>query len=655
LRFAGNQRHLSRFETADNSEFMHLSRSVRTRLRKVGVPPALGGILALLRLLPGVNRTKTVIGVVGIVVVSLFPIAVAMATGLLIGSIPHAIADGTSSEAGRQMLALLATVGGLVLAQQVTTPVLTTLGETLGREVDRHLQERVMSAAGGPAGIAHLTDPKVLAALRTVRGLGMADNDRPRLAVTALVTVLPAWLRAIAAAAVLLWFHWWLGLLWLVAWPLVVYFMQREYFRVGQLGNARSTGLQRAEYLRDLAITGEAAKEVRVWGLLDWLVDRFARTWHDAMAPVWRERSPRGRVVFGATGTIAVLNLISFGLLAYAAVNQDIGLAALAVFMQALTLANSYTAFDDQNAYLAFAAASVPKVMDLGSQLGSGQDTGNAAPLPDRFPAEHISLSGVRFRYPGAEQDALRGVDLTIEAGRSLAIVGENGAGKSSLVKILCGLYAPATGTVRVDGQDLADLDPAGWRARIGVLFQDFAKYHLTVADNIGMGAPRYAGDQDRLRDAADRAGALPVIDQLPHGWDTVLSPEYTRGTDLSGGQWQRIALARALFAVDAGARVLILDEPTAALDVRAEAEIYERFLELTAGLTTILISHRFSTVRCADRIVVLDQGVVTEDGGHDELVAQGGQYARMFDLQAARFVEPAADRDRMNVEAGHA
>jgi ATP-binding cassette subfamily B protein len=157
------------------------------------------------------------------------------------------------------------------------------------------------------------------------------------------------------------------------------------------------------------------------------------------------------------------------------------------------------------------------------------------------------------------------------------------------------------------------------------------------------MGAPRYAGDRDLLRAAAERAGALPLIEKLPRGWDTVLSPEYTGGVDLSGGQWQRIALARALFAVDAGARVLILDEPTSALDVRAEAEIYERFLELTAGLTTILISHRFSTVRRADRIVVLDGGAIAEDGSHDELIARRGRYADMFDLQAARFIEAGA------------
>ncbi|HWI62851.1 MAG TPA: ATP-binding cassette domain-containing protein, partial [Symbiobacteriaceae bacterium] len=198
-------------------------------------------------------------------------------------------------------------------------------------------------------------------------------------------------------------------------------------------------------------------------------------------------------------------------------------------------------------------------------------------------------------------------------------------------------------GRITVDGLAVPDLDPAAWHSRVAVLFQDFARYQLSVRDNIGFGAPHLAGDLDRLRAAAEKAGALDLIESLPHGWDTVLSREYSGGTDLSGGQWQRIALARALFAVEAGARVLILDEPTAALDVRAEAELYDRFLELTAGLTTILISHRFSTVRRADRIVVLADGGVVEDGTHSELLALGGRYAEMFTLQAARFSEAEA------------
>lgn len=608
------------------------------------MPPALLGLWALLRLLPRVSRLKTILGAVGIVLASMLPVAVAVVTGLLVGAIPDALGAGLDSPDGRAMLGLLAGVGALVVAQRAVTPVLRTLAETLGRQVDRYLQERVMAAVGRPAGIAHLEDPEVLAGLRVVRGLGMTDSGRPSMAVEALAVVLPAWLRALAAAAVLLGFQWWLGLLWLLLWPIVVYYMQREYVRVGKVGYGQSSALRRAEYLRDLAITPAAAKEIRIWGMLDWLVQRFETAWRTAMEPVWRERRPRARVLFGTTGAVAAINLLSYGLLVWAAILGDLGLAALAVYTQALSMANSYTAFDDHNAFLSFAAVSVPKVLGLDARLEAAAPVATAPrrELPEHFPATEISFDEVRFRYPGSEQDALRGLDLSIRAGRSLAIVGENGAGKTSLVKLMCGLYTPTAGTVRVDGHDLADLEPAAWRTRIGALFQDFARYHLTAAENIGMGAPQYAGDRDRLRAAAERAGALALIQGLPHGWDTILSPEYAGGTDLSGGQWQRIALARALFAVEAGARVLILDEPTAALDVRAEADLYERFLELTAGLTTILVSHRFSTVRRADRIVVVDQGAVVEDGDHQQLLALRGRYARMFDLQAARFTEPS-------------
>ncbi|WP_371600250.1 ABC transporter ATP-binding protein [Streptomyces sp. NBC_00564] len=631
-------------------------------LKRVHLPPALGGTVALVRLLPRVSRIKTAWGVAGILAVSVLPVAVAVATGLLIGAVPDALRYRLSSPEGQHLLALLAATGVLVVLQQSLPPLLSALGDTLGRDAERFLQQEALASVGRPDRLDHLFDPGVLAALQVVRGLGVTDNGRPGQAVAALVYVLPAWLRALTGAAVLLAFHWWLGLLWLVAWPLAVHFMQREYFRVGALAFGQSAALQETEYLRDLALTSGPAKELRLWGMLDWLTSRFETTWRAAMEPVWRKRRPRARTVAATTGMLGAVNVLSYGLLAWAAVHHDLGLAGLAVFTQALALANNYTAFDDQNAQLAFAAAAVPPVLALLDHT-SDRERQETAASPDEprrekaapAPTGAIRCHGVALRYPGAERDALRRLDLTIPVGRSLAIVGDNGAGKSSIVKLLCGLHEPTAGRIEVDGQDLGDLDVHDWRRHISVLFQDFARYHLSIADNITLGAPHRADDRDLLHRAAERAGILPLIESLPHGWDTVLSPEYTHGTDLSGGQWQRVALARALFAAQAGAQVLILDEPTAALDIRAEAEIYDRFLELTDSLTTVLISHRFSTVRRVDRIVVLDQGEVIEEGSHDDLMALGGKYARMFTVQAERFADddpPAPTPVRVSLTA---
>ncbi|MGW0231704.1 ABC transporter ATP-binding protein [Actinopolymorpha singaporensis] len=646
---------------------MTLAERVRALPRRWPGFESIRGIPILLRLLPSVSRRQSALLGVGVLLTAALPVAAVALTGLLVGSIPDAVRGGLDSAAGHRTLDLLVAVGALVVAQRLVAPMLRAVSMTLGRETDRYLQDRVLAAVGRPGGIAHLEDPDILAHVRLVKGLG-ADAQRPGLAVEGLGYVLPSWLQALGSAVVLLFFSWWIGLLWLVVWPIVVFAMQQEYLRVGEIGYGRSDALRRAEYLRDVALGPAAGKEIRVWGMLGWLIDAFERAWYTAMAPVWKVRSPRGSVLFGASGAVLAVNAVSYGLLGWAAARGDLSVAAVAIYTQALAGVNSYTAFDDRNVYLSYAAVTVPKVLALDARLGgSGGYSAPASAAPvsgDRvsggrvpggpvsvaeppgpaaapgLPRHGVRFDGVTFRYPRSERTALRGLDLTIPAGRSLAIVGENGAGKTSLVKLLCGLYAPTRGRLLVDGNDLADLDPAAWRDLVAVLFQDFARYHLPVRDNIGLGAPAYAHDEDRLRLAARKAGVLHLVESLPHGFDTVLSREYTGGVDLSGGQWQRIALARAMFAVQAGARLLILDEPTAALDVRAEAELYERFLELTEGLTTCLISHRFSTVRRADRIVVLADGGVVEDGSHEELMDLGGRYAEMFTLQASRFLD---------------
>jgi ATP-binding cassette subfamily B protein len=214
------------------------------------------------------------------------------------------------------------------------------------------------------------------------------------------------------------------------------------------------------------------------------------------------------------------------------------------------------------------------------------------------------------------------------------------------MVKLLARLHEPTAGRISVDGTEIASLRADAWQRRIAVVFQDFARYPLPATDNVGLGAVEHAGDRQGIHTAADRAGARAFIEALPSSWDTTLSREFTGGADLSGGQWQRVALARALFAVRHGASILVLDEPTSWMDVRGEAEFFERFLEITAGLTTIIISHRFSTVRLADDICVLDEGRLVEQGTHDELLGAGGRYARMFTLQASRFVDTGEDEE---------
>ena len=249
------------------------------------------------------------------------------------------------------------------------------------------------------------------------------------------------------------------------------------------------------------------------------------------------------------------------------------------------------------------------------------------------LPAREIRFSGVRFAYPsGPDQRVLDGFDLTIPAGSSLAIVGRNGAGKTTLAKLLCRFYEPQEGSIAVDGVDLRELDVEAWRERITAVFQDFARFELPLADNVApAGAPRGRGPG-----GPDRGGSGGPRRISAPSWPAAT----TAGPDLSGGQWQRVALARALAAVRQGAGIVLLDEPTAQLDVRGEAEIFERILQATRDATTILISHRFSTVRHADRICVLEHGQVIELGTHHELMALGGRYRTMFDLQAQRFAE---------------
>ena len=382
----------------------------------------------------------------------------------------------------------------------------------------------------------------------------------------------------------------------------------------------------------------EAAKESRVFSLDGWLVSRYRDNYLTTMRTVWRERRTGAYAALGVTALLLTIEGAALGLVARAGVQGAIGLAAAVVYAQAVLASGALGRFDMDDLRLEDGLSSFRSVQALEEVIPGAVDHLEGRLPAHGLPTRIIRFEGVRFRYPGREDDVFESLDLDIVAWQSIAIVGVNCAGKTTLIKLLARLYDVDDGRITVDGTDLRDLDPRDWQRRVAAIFQDFVQYPVAAYDNVAFGALALQHDRAAVEEAARRAGAHDIVTALPHGWDTVLNRQFNGGADLSGGEWQRIALARALFAVAAGAGVLVLDEPTASLDVRAEAALYDRFLDLTGGVTTIVVSHRFSTVRRAERIVVLDRGRVVEDGTHHELVRLGGRYATMYALQASRF-----------------
>jgi ATP-binding cassette, subfamily B, bacterial len=555
----------------------------------------------------------------------------------VVGDIPASARDGMSSAAGHRLLAALAAAGAAYAAALLLGPAQSALSSVVKWRLIYRTQDRLMAAVGGPPGIGHLEDPKVLDDLELAQG--QLVNPRPADAPMTLAVVISNRASGLFACAVLASWRWWLGLGMLLMWMAVRRPQLALIREQGALYAGSSEPMRRAWYLSQLAAQPTVAKESRVFGLGGWLVERYQAQWLLAMSGPWGVLHRLDRKVVMLSVPVLAAFAVGCGYLGLAAYQHQIGLGTLAVMLPMLAATTPVGDISWDDVDLAFMAAGLPRAAKLEAELAAGADMSGTAPASG-LPARDIRFEGVRFRYPGADRDVFDGLDLVIPAGRATALVGINGAGKTTLVKLLARLHDPTGGTIRVDGTDLARLRPAEWQRQVGVVFQDFAHYPLSASENIGLGAPEHLEDSAGLTATARRAGALDAITSLPDGWDTVLSRSYPGGVDLSGGQWQRIALARALFAVRHGATVLVLDEPTAWLDARGEADFFDRFLEITAGTTTLIISHRFSTVRRADHICVLDEGRVLEQGDHDSLLAAGNRYAQLFRLQAARFGE---------------
>jgi ATP-binding cassette subfamily B protein len=389
------------------------------------------------------------------------------------------------------------------------------------------------------------------------------------------------------------------------------------------------------DYLRDLGTKKESAKELKVFGLGGFLQERY-KSITDEINSRNRQLARRRLRTSSALAMLASFGYyFAYAILVYRALHGALSIGQVTFLAGSLagcgtqlqTVFSTFTHIADQALFLT-------DLFDFLAMRPRICNAKNAIPAPKHI-MDGIEFRNVSFSYPGSPRPVLKNVNLRIAAGERIALVGENGQGKTTLVKLLTRLYEPTSGQILLDGVDLRDIDIASLHERIGVIFQDFMRYDMPVRDNIAVGKTEYRNDEEKLIDAARKGGALDVVNRLEHGLDQQLGRRFQDGVDLSGGEWQRFALARAHIR---DAEILVLDEPTAALDPVAEAEVFSKFSDLTRGKIALFISHRFSTVRMADRIVVLEGGVVREEGTHKDLIARRGRYADLFELQASSY-----------------
>lgn len=545
-------------------------------------------------------------------------------SGLAAGS----LAQGGNDAAGRLGLIVAALAVVLALSQLVGVARQAVI-EALARLMDMVLRRRLIEAVARPVGIGHLEDPEMQGRIAVAHGLAnrLGGPAGGLIGIAGRVQVV---LGAVGCALLLAWVAPTLALVLLVLNAVVGWWLRREYHQLLLHLHLDPAALRRTNYLRDVLLTPGAEKETRVFGLGRWLMDLHHAEWLRVSSAAWHERRISWWKIITGAAVLGVGQAVAFATLA-AGWPDTVGVAGLVIGVQAslglLQLA-AVTEWD-RLVHIGWEAVdALIAIEDVVRPLApiSGRDPGLA-------PAHSIEFRDVSFSYPDGTQ-VLHGVSMTIAVGTSLAIVGRNGAGKSTLLKLLTRSYEPTSGQILVDGMPLSDFDAVAWRTRLATMAQDFVQLPLNVRENIT--GPGRETDEQALAEVARRAGLDSVLADLPAGWDTVLSRQIRGGSDLSGGQWQKVALARGLYALRTQARVLALDEPTANLDIEAESEVYDAIIDATTDHTLILVSHRFATVRRVDHIVVLDEGRIIESGDHDSLMERRGLYTRMFEAQAA-------------------
>ena len=469
--------------------------------------------------------------------------------------------------------------------------------------------------------------------------LRRAQNDsinRPVLMIATAFGLLQTILTLATMIAFLFGVSWVLALIVLVS-PVPAFIADTRYgWRGYNIARWGSRLLRRMTYLVNLVTVDSFAKEVKLFGLGQYFIERYrliAKAFYDTQRSQVISRYLTGF----ALGNISTLvTSATYLYIALQAIAGRLNLGALTAYTQAAiqvqnsiqSILGGFSGMYEHNLYL----NNLVELMAIQPKLPTAAEP-TAVPQPLRG---EIRFENVSFVYPGSETQALNDLSFTIQPGETLAVVGRNGAGKTTLFKLICRLYDPSAGRILIDGVDIREYEPDELRRQIGAMFQDYVDYQATAAENIGLGHLPEIANRDAVVNASKQAGSDELISHLPEGYDTALGKWFDTGVNLSGGEWQKVALARAFMREDA--RILLLDEPTSALDAQAEYDLFERLRSLTRGRTAVYISHRFSTVRRADRIIFLEHGRLVEEGTHDELMRLNGRYARLFRMQASAY-----------------
>jgi ATP-binding cassette, subfamily B, bacterial len=595
--------------------------SLTTKLRKALY------ILPTIQMVWQSSPQWTMANIILIVVQGLLPLASLYGTKLLI----DALTQSQTATSFQQIFHLVLLLGGLTLAQNLCTSFAEVVNTAQSQRVADDMRDR-LHAKSIEVDLEYYENAQYFDTLRRAQ---VEAAFRPTRVLQRLVQVAQASISLLAMVGLLLSLHWGIaGVLFVAALPAVA--VRLKYSGVLFHWQKQKTATERqAEYMTWLLTGDSFAKEIRLFNLGKYFSDRFSQLRHQLYQEVLKLSLQRASAGFLAQGLGSVIVFSAYGFIIYQAFQGKLRLGDLFLYYQAFErgqtalkdLLSNISGLYEDNLFLAnlydFLNLKPRMVLPAQSQL-----------IPQPF-QKAITFTDVSFQYSNSTRQALHHINLSIHPGEIIALVGENGSGKTTLIKLLCRLYDPSQGQIAIDGTDLREFSPIDLRREISVIFQDYAKYNLTALDNIWLGNIDKPANQTSIAHAAQRSGAASIIEKLPQGYQTILGKLFENGEELSIGQWQKIALARAFLRES---QIIVLDEPTSAMDPKAEAEVFEQFRNLIQDQAAILISHRLSTVKMADRIYVLQEGRIVEQGTHTHLIQQGGLYAHLFETQAQQY-----------------